>query len=72
MLDRDEDMAMSGTRHPFYAKNKVGESQSIFFVSPVSSMEETKGLSITLFRHTFYAPLFAHFFCHNNYCFYIF
>lgn len=24
MLDRDEDMAITGTRHPFYAKYKVG------------------------------------------------
>ncbi|XP_055644800.1 xanthine dehydrogenase isoform X2 [Toxorhynchites rutilus septentrionalis] len=27
MLDRDEDMAMSGTRHPFYFTYKVGVSQ---------------------------------------------
>lgn len=33
MLDRDEDMIMTGTRHPFYAKYKVKSTVAVYAIS---------------------------------------
>ena len=39
MLDRDEDMLMTGNRHPFYAKYKVSDLHSLYAKYKVSRRE---------------------------------
>ena len=48
MLDRDEDMLMTGTRHPFYFRYKVGFTSDGLFKAVEIYIYNNAGYSIDL------------------------